>query len=167
MSQVKLPYYPKVEAQMHVTPFGAVEISVPQIYDTPLQNKVIVKVDTLCCLDDVFTNECFICRDFLYAIMAGDYRKYNITDVFASYYRRFSSVREYVNDRYFYGDNEVPMLERCILPLRERVNSFKDKTVDLMCGAGGKYLTHTHDYLYFSFSPSATIPEYKGVEIIC
>ena len=167
MLPVKLPYYPKIEATMRETRFGAMEISVPEIYDKPVSGKVIVKIDCLNCLRELLGNDCFICRELLYTILAGEHPLYNVNDVFASYYRKYANVTAYVNDMYYYGDDSIPILERCILPLRDKVNTYKDDLFQLLNDSGGKYLISTHDYLYFAFLPNAKLPEIKGAEIIC
>jgi len=143
------------------------EISEPTIYDKPVIGKVILRVDTLDCLRNILGDDCFICRELLYTILAGDHVIYNVNDVFASYYRKFKPVREYVNNLYFYGDNTIPILERSILPLREKVNNYRKEVIETVCGCGGKFLVQTHDYVYFAFIPTAKLPDIKGAKIIC
>ena len=116
MLPIKLPYYPKIEATCRETRFGAMEISVPTVYDKPVAGKVIVKVDTLECLRELLGDDCFICRELLYTILAGEHEFYDVNDVFASYYRKYKPVTAYVNEKYYYGDASVPILERSILP---------------------------------------------------
>lgn len=167
MSVVKLPYYPKLLVVTHETRFGAIEISEPLIYNKPIPNKVIVRVDLLVCLQDLFGTEPFICRELLYTILAGEHKIYDASEVFASYYRKYKMVTSYVNEKYFYGDDTVPIMERSILPLRDVVNAYRDKVFATLTDAGGKYLVQTNDFLYFAYTPEARIPELKGVKVIC
>lgn len=152
---------------MRETRFGAVEISVPKIYNQPLANKVIARVDTLACLREQFGDEPFICRELIYTILAGEHELYDVNNVFASYYRKYKTITEYVNEKYYYGDDSIPMLERCILPLRNEVNSYRDDVLETFTNAGGKYLVQTHDFVYFAFTPNAKVPDMKGVKVIC
>lgn len=167
MLQVKLPYYPKIEATMSETKFGAIETTEPKIYDRPINGKIIVKVDTLDCLRELLGDECFICRELLYTILAGEHQIYNCEEVLASFYRKYSKITEYINEKYYYGDESVPLLERAVLPLREKVNDYYSKVVEQLSNSGGKYLLHTHDYVYYAFNTSAKLPDIKGAEIIC
>ena len=119
------------------------------------------------CLHDMFGAEPFICRELLYTILAGEHQIYNVNDVFASYYRKYKKVTAYVNEKYFYGDDTVPIMERSILPLRDIVNEYRDEVFNTLNNAGGKYLVQTNDFLYFAYTPEARIPELKGVKVIC
>lgn len=150
-----------------MTRFGAVEISEPLIYNKPIKDKVILRVDTLECLRETLGNDCFICRELLYTILAGEHILYNVNDVFASYYRKYKKVTAYVNEMYYYGDASVPILERSILPLREKVENYRNEIVDTITNSGGKFLVQTHDFVYFAFVPDARIPDVKGAKIIC
>lgn len=152
---------------MSETRFGAQEISTPNIYDKPVAGKVIVKVDCLNCLRDILGDDCFICRELLYTILAGQHPDFDVNDVFASYYRKYKKVTEYVNEKYYYGDESLPILERSILPLREKVNTYRDEMFQLLNNSGGKYLVQTHDYIYFAFIENAKLPDIKGAEVIC
>ncbi len=167
MSQVKLPYYPKVNASVKETSFGVMEISTPEIYNSPLPGRIIAKADLLYCLHDIFGEECFVCREFLYSVVAGSCDKYDVAQLFASFYRRYPCVTEYVNEKYYYGDDSVPMLERCLLPLRDKVDEYGSYMYDKMKGLGGKFLVRTHDLLYFAFNSVASLRELEGVEFIC
>ena len=119
------------------------------------------------CLREVLGDECFICRDLLYTIVSGTDSQYDVNSVFASFYRKYPNMTGYVNDRYFYGDNAIPILERCVLPLRERINDYREKMMQILHNAGGKYLVQTHDYLYYAFVVKSAIPDVKGVTVIC
>lgn len=99
--------------------------------------------------------------------MAGEHPLYDVNDVFASYYRKYKKITEYVNNIYYFGDSSIPILERSILPLREQVNKYRDETLQYLDNVGGKYLVQTHDFLYFAFNSQAKIPEIKGAKKIC
>lgn len=167
MLPVKLPYYPKLQATMIETRFGVLEISLPKTYDKPLANKIIVRVDTLECLRSQLGDECFICRELLYTILAGQHEIYDPNDVLASYYRKYKPFTEYVNDKYYFGDDSIPILERVALPLRESVNEYRNTVMDKLGKLGGKYLVQTHDYVYYSFNVKPNLEGIEGVTVIC
>lgn len=168
MLPVKLPYYSQINAQQHVTRFGVAEVDQAQIYDRPLSNnKIIVRVDALSCLQELLGSEPFICRDLIYSVLAGESPKYDPVRVFASFYRKYSGITSYVNDKYYYGDDSIPIFDRSVLPLREMVDSYKESVKELLLGRGGKYLIESKDFVYFAFNVCPDLSDIKGVTVIC
>lgn len=141
------------------------EINQPHIYDKPISGKVILRVDTLECLRGIFGDSCFIYRDSLYNLLSGN--STDINRVFASYYRRYVGLTNYVNNEFSFGDDESPLLNRVIESLRDKIDSYRNDVFELLNNRGGKYLVTTHDYIYFAFKDTAKLPEIKGVFIIC
>lgn len=167
MLQVKLPYYPQTPVTVTKTPFGVQEISQPEIYRCPLSNRVIVCVDTLDCLRDKLGDECFICRELLYAMLSGKADPCSYSDLFACFYRRYPAVRSYVNEQNTFGDPTLPLLDRCIQPLREEVNNYAQSVISELVNHGAKFLVSTHDYVYVAFNTGTVIPTIKGAITIC
>lgn len=163
MPQVKLPYY-RITVPTHVTHFGVPEVECKNLYDKAVPDKVIVRVDNLNCLRGKLDDSCFICREILYNMLAGnkDYQT-----ILMSYYRKFQSFRILVNDAYYYGDDTIPIVERVLLPLRQEINEFAQKTSGKLKDAGGKYLVLSHDYLFYAFHDSSRVPEIEGAKYVC
>lgn len=88
-------------------------------------------------------------------------------ELFASYYRCYKSVMTYINDKYYYGDNNLPLIPRTLEPLRKMIDEEYDNVSRQLSDAGGKYLLHTHDYVYFAFRNKENIPNLKGLKVIC
>lgn len=139
----------------------------PKIYEVPLQGRVIARVDKLKCLINVLGSECFVYREYIYNILSGGNESYDLNKMFASIYRRYPKVSEYVSNLYYYGDASIPIIDRCIKPLREMVDNYGKHMYETLTSYGGKYLVQTHDILYFSFLKDDKIKELKGVDIIC
>ena len=140
------------------------EISVPELYNAPLEKKVILRVDLLEVLRPIIGDNCYIYRDYLYNVVAG---KGDVMLMFSHMYRRHKALLMYVNDMATYGDNLVPLVDRCLEPLRDKVNSYHDEVNQRLTDVGAKYLVTTHCYEYFCFRDEASIPEVKGGTIIC
>lgn len=166
-SQVKIPYYPKVVAQQRETTFGAVEVNCPDIYMTPLSNMTIVRVDLLECLRKSFGDNCFIYRDLLYKLVSGSGDKQEHLEIFASFYRKYSGITEYVNQIYYFGETDIPIVPRVLQEVRATVDDYKNNVAGIFESAGGKYLLHTHDYLFYAFRGNNTIPDMEGLTLIC
>lgn len=167
MFPVKLPYYPKLNAQQKETRFGAIEITPADIYTQPIEGKKIIRVDLLYCLRDTVGPECFINRKFLYYILSGEPESCTVEELFASFYRRYPTLRTYVNDCYYFRNPEVPIVDRCVLPLRKKVNEYKDEMMQLLSSNGGKYLALSRDYLYYAFNDKLQLPDLEGVLYTC
>lgn len=166
MFQVKLPYC-KIMATVSETPFGVQELDCPKVYDKPIQNKIILRVDILDKLHDRFDAPCFAYREIIYALFSGSKGYYDCNDIFYSYYRKFASFRKIVNEAYYYGDDRIPLFERVVMPIRDELNKHTAQTIKLLHDNGGKYLTSTHDYVYFAFPIGSNVPEIPGGVKIC
>lgn len=138
------------------------------MYEQPLKNgKTIVRVDTLYCLLDKVDESCFLNRDMLYAIVAGESDKYDINKLFADFYKRYPKIRKYVNDVYYYGDGTIPIIQRAIIPLREEIDTYAIGVDEILHGEHGKYLLKSRDYIYYAYSGRPEINIDKGVTYIC
>lgn len=166
MSSVKLPYC-KIEVQVTETPFGVMEIDKPTVYDTPIPNRIIYRLDLLAILHDRLDDQCFDCRVLLYNMLAGNHGKYDCNEIFLSYYRKFASFRKLVNDAYYYGDENATLFDRVVKPLREEINMYAEEMHRKLDSVGGKYLISTHDKLYYGFKYREMIPDLIGGTIIC
>lgn len=167
MSVVKLPYYPQMIANESKTLFGVTEIDCPAIYDTPINNRIILRIDTLECLKDEFDSSMFVNRDFLYALLSGQTSPYNYNELLQSFYRCQPKFMEHVNQVYFYGDNDIPIVNRILLPLRKRIDDYTLSIKELFDATHNKFLVQTHDYLYYSVYDKDSVPDVKGMIFIC
>lgn len=164
MYTLKLPYHPRVQATAVTTMSGIVEISHPDIYDVPIPDKVIIKVDCLRCLAPIVGDSCFIYRDYLYNVIAG---KGDVYNQFGHLYRRHKKLCSYVNEVATYGNNTEPLVDLCLEPLRDKVKEYLLEVHKILSGTGGKHLVDTHGYVYFCYRPGVPIPDVLGGSIIC
>lgn len=164
MYSLKLPYYPQTVVMVENTPSGLVEISLPELYNAPLQNKVILRVDLLSCLAPIVGETCLIYRKYIYNIIAG---KGDVANLFGHLYRRHTELLKYVNDIATYGDNSVSLVERCVEPLRDKVREYELTLKDRLSSSGAKYLITTHGYLYVCYNKGMCVPDIAGGTLIC
>lgn len=141
MSQyVKLKYHPEIkDCTEWTTPFGVTECSYPEIYETPIRaaGDTIVNTmvyDGLSCLGAVYGQNMLAAREPLYKLISGsitaeDLQKTNMnrdeyySQLFSSFYSRFSSFQNEVDLEYFYGNKAVPLLQRVVSPILRRVHT--------------------------------------------
>ena len=168
MSVVKLPYYPQVVAEYHETRFGAHEVPKAVVYNKPLSNgKIIVKVDALACLYDMIGFEPFINRELMYCVLAGESDTYDVNKIFASSYRKFKKLMAYVNDKYYYGNPDIPIYERAVLPLCDMVKEYCTFVHNKLNQLGGKYLVEDRYNVYYAFNIIPDVSDLKGAIVIC
>lgn len=107
-------------------------------------------------------------RDLFYALVAGSCKTVDehIT-LFESAYRRYTQFTCYVNELYYYGESTIPLVPRVLNELRDKVNTYCAEITSVLEANGGKFLMHTHDYLYYSFKSNMPVPEIKGSIAIC
>ena len=146
--QVKLPYHPQDIVYLSETRFGAKKISKPQIYETPMSGRFVIKVDTLKCLTPLIGDEVFNERDSLFDIVSGETEEGIYNELVSSFYNKYKGFMSYVNDRYFYGDDMVPIIERSVphaLALQRRepaVTQHLDTRLDNRPGRHHRHRTH-------------------------
>ena len=165
MSLVKLPYYPKLVVTVKESPFGVQEISNPTVYEKRLENnKVIMRVDLMETLRETLGDECFLNRDMLYKLLSGNG---NTEKLLLSHYRKYSSFRRIINESFYYIDDELPVGDRVLKSLRDKVTSWEGIVMKDLYNAGGKYLVTTHWKTYFCFPVGVSINMLKGSILIC
>ena len=132
-----------------------------------MSGRFVIKVDTLKCLTPLIGDEVFNERDSLFDIVSGETEEGIYNELVSSFYNKYKGFMSYVNDRYFYGDDMVPIIERSVLPLRQKVDEYSKELSTKLSNMGGKFLISTHDYLYYMFRTKPDITDFEGVTLIC
>lgn len=166
MLSVKLPYHPEIESLGHVTRFGVLEITTPTVYETPIANKTILRIDTLEALREDWGDNALIARNTTYSIVSGNCDDDILNKRLASYYRKYEKVTEWVNNLYEVGTSTEPLAVQVTERVKGIISAYQDYVKELMSNCGGKYLVSTHCYMYYSFNNGLTIPELKGTKVI-
>lgn len=167
MSSIKLPYHPEIVSQVHVTRFGVSEITTPLVYETPIEGKILVRVDLMETLREVLGDSALHARSTTYSIVSGNCDDELLQQRMASYYRKYAKVTRYVNDVYDKGSVEQPLIQQVLEDLRSRVSKYTETVSALMDESHGKYLVTTHLYSYYAFTNRVNIPELRGLKFIC
>ena len=76
-------------------------------------------------------------------------------------------MTEYVNDIFYYEESNIPIIPRVLNHMRDTISDYREQIGKIMENSGGKYLIHTHDYLYYAYKGTNKIPEVEGLCIIC
>lgn len=145
------------------TPFGAVEH--PRLL-LNLPNKVVLRVDHLTSLKEIWGEDILTSRQQLYALVAGTISDSGYQDLISSYYVQYSAFANYVDEKYFFEDQSLPLLSRIIEPARSVIQDYAERVEQVCRRYGGKLLGTHQDYSYYVF-PSETLPELEGSERIC
>lgn len=167
MSSIKLPYHPEIEAQVHVTRFGVSEITTPLVYETPINNKVIVRADLLESLRPLWGDSAVHARNTTYSIVSGNCDEQLLNERLSSYYRKYSKVTEYINGIYSKGSKHLPLWEQVLNAVRSEIEDYTALVNKAMDYCSAKYLVTTHLYVYYALIPTMQVPDLGGIKVIC
>lgn len=167
MSSIKLPYHPEIVSQVHVTRFGVSEITTPLVYEDPIKDKILVRVDLMEVLRKVWGDSPLHARNTTYSIISGNCDDATLQQRFASYYRKYAKVMSHVNSIYDIGSVEEPLIKQVLDAVHKLIADYTEEVSNLMGESHGKYLVTTHLYAYYAFVNKDNIPELKGVKLIC
>lgn len=167
MSSIKLPYHPEVVSQVHVTRFGVSEITTPLVYETPIKDKVLVRVDLLEALRGAWGDSALHARSTTYSLVSGNCDDVMLRQRLASYYRKYAKVMYYVNTVYEQGSVGEPLVDQILLDVKRLISEYTEMISDTMDTAHGKYLVTTHLYAYYAFNNKDSIPKLEGLKVIC
>lgn len=166
MQSIKTPYYPNKQLFMKVTPFGAIVVfPESDIYDKPIPGKVIMKIDAVKYLDEIWGDACVRNRSYAYRIISGDCSDTLFRDTIVSMYKRFQGFASYVDTQWKFGDRTQTEMTRIIKPARDHVDSSISGIKERIEQSGGKFLLCTHDYVYAAYSHDS-LPDIKHAEVI-
>lgn len=144
---------------VRITPFGAEEN--PDLLET-LPETGVVRIDTLTCLEQLWGANILMSRQHLYELVSGDVTDEEFRLLISSYYKRFAAFANYVDEKYLFEDESVPLLIRIIKPVREMIDAYSESLIARSKQWGGKYLGKHCDYLYFLFTHRYELP-FQGV----
>lgn len=145
------------------TPFGAMEY--PGLL-LNLPNKIVLRVDTLSCLKELWGDNILMARQHLYELVAGTVSDEGFQRLITSYYKRYSAFANYVDEKYLFGEKGLPLVVRIIQPAREAIKNYEQRLIAISRQYGGEYLGNHQDYSYFAFK-TEFLPEFEESCRIC
>lgn len=167
MSSIKLPYHPEIVAQAHVTRFGVLEITTPLVYESPIKDKTLVRVDLMEALREEWGDSPLHARNTTYSIVSGNCDNDILQQRLASYYRKYAKVMSYINSVCESGSLEEPVIEQVIEDVHRLIGIYSKTVISAMEESHGKFLVTTHLYSYYAFTNRNNIPDLEGVKLIC
>lgn len=145
------------------TPFGATEN--PGLL-LSLPDKIVLRVDTLSCLKELWGDNILMARQHLYELVAGTVPDVDFQGLITSYYKRYSAFANYVDEKYLFGEKSLPLVVRIIEPARTTIREYEQRLIAISRQYGGEYLGNHQDYAYFSFR-TEFLPEFEESCRIC
>lgn len=146
-----------------ITPFGATEN--PDLLRN-LSDKIILRVDTLACLKNLWGNNILMARQHLYELVAGTVSDKEFQILITSYYKRYSAFANYVDEKYLFEEKSLPLISRIIGPVRETIQQYEQRVIAISKQYSGTYLGNHQDYAYFSFK-TEFLPEFDESSRLC
>lgn len=163
----KALYYPQITIHQNVTRFGAIETNYPQLYASPIDKRVICRIDTLESLKDIWGENILMSRELTYSLVSGNCSDEQYHKILQSYYVKFASFTNYVNYTFLFGDTNIPAIKRLIDPIRKIIDDYTEELLEEIKNTGGKFLMRTHDYIYCAYSIKNEPSFDKEVVYIC
>ena len=163
MSVTKMSPSMTTASGKRTTPFGAVEN--PELL-LNLPDKVILRVDTLSCLKELWGDNILMARQHLYELVAGTVSDEAFQGLITSYYKRYSAFANYVDEKYLFGEKSLPLVVRIIEPARAAIKEYEQRLIAISRQYGGQYLGNHQDFAYFAFKHTS-LPEFEESRRIC
>lgn len=167
--QIKAIYYPNLTLQLSVTRFGSKKLLEPaNPYVKPLTNKkILVRIDMLECLRDVWGTSILVGRDNIYKLVSGDTDDETYRSLLCSYYRTHAAFANYIDYISMFGRQDVPFIKRFVDETRRLLREYSalvDATVSTY--AGTKFLLETEEYRWYAVTPVCDLSALKGVTYV-
>lgn len=167
---VKAIYYPNLNLTLTETRFGSQKLLRPtNPYVKPLTNKkVLVKIDLLECLREVWGESILIGRDNIYKIVSGDVDDKTYLQLICTYYKTHASFANFMDYCYMSCPETTPLLQKFAEETRAVLRNYRMVVHDLVMNkyCGSKYLLEDREYLYCAVMPICDLSKLKGVEYI-
>lgn len=167
---VKAIYYPTVYLTLDETRFGSKRLRQPaNPYVEPLKNKkILVKIDLLEGLKEVWGESILIARDNIYKIVSGDVDDDTYHKLVCTYYRTHSSFANFIDYCYMSRSQEEPFIKKFVEETRAVVRNYGLLVEDLVMNkyGGNKFLLEDHEYRYYAVHPICDLTKLKGVDYI-
>lgn len=157
--EIRAMYYPGQTLKTEVTRFGMLKTLNISLYQKPVPNKTIVKVDLLNCLRSIWGDGMLMGRQYAYQLLSGDgvdddtYR-----NILTSCYKRFVAFANYCDECYYFGDQTLPLHERFLKEATELVEHERQ-----VLSGYGRVLAESEGYLYLAFPKGQVPTRLKGV----
>ena len=165
MSTQVMPQSTMILSGPQTTPFGAVENPFLEQYLLNTSRNIL-RVDLLVALQELWGDNIMRAREPLYKLVSGSCTDSQFQHLLSSNYKRFSAFANFVDERFLFGDQSVPLASRVIAPARAAIEAYKQKACRLAGMYHGTKIGEHHDYLYLMFR-DGNIPNIVGGETIC
>lgn len=148
------------------TRFGAIESHLRESMETPVKGRIIVRVDTLVPLKELWGVNILMARDPVYSLVSGNVSDEKYRDILTSYYTRFYSFANYVDEKFLFEPDDIPLIRRLVEPVRKIIDTYAQNIVQVMTKNNGTLVLRSHDYLYFYFKRES-VPRVEECKFIC
>lgn len=146
--------YIRKKTNVSFTPFGVQECEDENIYENNkalLDDRVVIKVDCLQCLEDMFDKGMFINRNLVYSLFSGNVVNVPYGELLASFYKKFPAFSNYIDGALLFRDEDRNLLQNIMVPIRTKINNYKLDVKVKASEIGGRLVLETHDYVYIAF----------------
>lgn len=166
LKQERAVYYPNLTLTLTETRFGSKKLLEPRNpYVEPLTNKkVLVRIDMLECLRDIWGASILTGRSNVYKLVSGDTDDKTYRKLLCSYYKTHTAFANYVDRIMIFGRRDIPFIKRFTDETRAYLDTYGD-TVDSVVRTynGSKLLLEDNEYRYYAVAPTCDLSTLRGV----
>ena len=124
-----------------MSPFGAVS--------SPMMNSNAThRVDLLVSLREIWGSNICNTRGLLYKLVAGTKSDTELHSLLKYFYIRHPAFTNFVNQAYYFGNQETALIRRIVVPARERIVNYQSVCMEHAAEAGVEVVGVSEDYLY-------------------
>lgn len=141
MSQVMTPQSTTTPCGAQISPFGAMT-------NPMASNNATHRVDLLVSLREIWGSSICNNRGLLYKMVAGTKTDTELHSLLKYFYIRHPAFTNFVNQAYYFGNQDVTLIRRIVVPARERILSYQSRCVETANAVGVAVVGFSEDYLY-------------------
>lgn len=157
--QIRAMYYPGQTLTIEQTRFGMPKTLNISLYQKPIAEKTILRVDLLECLKTLWGEGLLLGREYAYILVSGDgVDDAHYREILTSCYKRFAAFANYCDECYFFGDQTLSLHERFLSPVKELIENERS-----ILSSYGKVLGESEGYMYLAFPKDEYPKNLKGV----
>ena len=81
--------------------------------------------------------------------------------------QRYAAFANYVDEKYLFGEQQLPLVFRIIGPARDCIKQYEERLIAQCQMRRGRYIGSHQDFAYFAFNTADHLPEFEESCRVC